>query len=503
MPGALSVSKISKSAVRRLLEEEQYQADTRKFIEELSDGDVLDRCRQLNAFLKKEFRGGDHVPSSDQSFESEIDTLISSIDFDQTHQWRNTSGSEKETLTEVPSSIATLKKYSDKDICNHGKIMLSSINRRCYVDERVSPSKQASLAGYRPVAVLPPNQECTIKRSKFNKEVAHGTMRGEGLKLPEQSSHEPYLLDERITMQVYLQEWRMYHHHQKQLIIITAWRDHTVRTQHVRHMSAKCIQRHYSAFRARKKQQMNTVFAKGGGGSPMSGFSSVSTSQPLPLERDQMANSEDPTYDDMQVCRGEHMETNKIQGRYIKPKVCIGGFNQGPALSVLSSIQVIIDEQEQKGSLMGQQRRRAATLIQSRWRGCRVRHMFKRMRDLRMLGCLEGKPPSSHFPCQGTRHVECLPSVAADRSGRHQRPGTAPHMSPWNTRVALKYKQNCSRRSRTDWIEIPSSSYGCHHVWDSATRRPRPTHTYLKEGYEAVDYKSHMPLEVEPFAALI
>lgn len=53
MPGLAPGPRISGAAIRRLLEEEQYQADTRKHIEDTGGGDVLHRCRQLNAFLRK------------------------------------------------------------------------------------------------------------------------------------------------------------------------------------------------------------------------------------------------------------------------------------------------------------------------------------------------------------------------------------------------------------------------------------------------------------------
>jgi hypothetical protein len=53
MPGPAASLTVSRTAIRRLVEEEKYQADTRKLIDDISDGDVLNRCRQLNAFLKK------------------------------------------------------------------------------------------------------------------------------------------------------------------------------------------------------------------------------------------------------------------------------------------------------------------------------------------------------------------------------------------------------------------------------------------------------------------
>lgn len=53
MPGLASSPRISGAVIRRLLEEEQYQADTRKHIDDIRGGDVLHRCRQLNAFLRK------------------------------------------------------------------------------------------------------------------------------------------------------------------------------------------------------------------------------------------------------------------------------------------------------------------------------------------------------------------------------------------------------------------------------------------------------------------
>jgi hypothetical protein len=53
MPGPLLVTNVSKKAIRRLLEEDAYRADTKQAIKNLDGLDVLQRCKKLNAFLKK------------------------------------------------------------------------------------------------------------------------------------------------------------------------------------------------------------------------------------------------------------------------------------------------------------------------------------------------------------------------------------------------------------------------------------------------------------------
>ncbi len=53
MPGPSLSSNVSKRAIRRLLEEDAYRADTKKALQNLEGLDVLQRCKQLNAFLKK------------------------------------------------------------------------------------------------------------------------------------------------------------------------------------------------------------------------------------------------------------------------------------------------------------------------------------------------------------------------------------------------------------------------------------------------------------------
>jgi hypothetical protein len=53
MPGPLVITNVSKKAIRRLLEEDAYRADTKQAIKNLDGLDVLQRCKKLNAFLKK------------------------------------------------------------------------------------------------------------------------------------------------------------------------------------------------------------------------------------------------------------------------------------------------------------------------------------------------------------------------------------------------------------------------------------------------------------------
>jgi IQ calmodulin-binding motif len=234
----------------------------------------------------------------------------------------------------------------------------------------------------------------------------------QGFSSLEQVSRKACLPEQRQTLHLYLRNWQMYCHLEMKLAAFSAWHDHVRAMQHARWRSATHIQRSFRAFKACKPDTLSAnleATAQLAAGSqenlantherhhPTEGTEDVLTSQPLsdsaetpienpiflkpettpgrenpsPLVDTDQAGFQDERRDGRSIC------STSLQS---KPAVQPGPEGEGIASTAASThgaIQVIIDDQEQKGSLVGLQRRQAATRIQSGWRGYWTRKKLK------------------------------------------------------------------------------------------------------------------------------